>query len=155
MIAAILFAATSSQAQDSESTMPIKFSIAGNIGLPTNSGYSVSYGADIQADFGIGSTAAVTGSLGYQNFSYKGGGGSYYVIPLLAGAKFNLGSDKMYGHAQLGYAFGKGSSGGFAYAPSIGYYLSPNFDASLKYSGYSFKGGGTLGNIGVRLAYNF
>jgi hypothetical protein len=154
IIAVILFAATSLQAQEKESSKPMKFSIGANVGIPTNSGYSVSYGADLQGDFGIANSAAITASAGYQNFSFKGGG-NYYMIPLLAGAKFNLGSDKMYGHAQLGYAFGQGGGGGFAYAPSIGYYFSPNFDASLKYSGYSFKGGGTLGNVGVRLGYSF
>lgn len=155
MIAVVLFAATSSQAQ--ESSTPMKFSIAANVGVPTTTGYSVSIGADLQADFGIANNTSVTGSVGYQNFKLKSeyGGGNFYMIPLLAGVKSFLGSDKLYGHAQLGYAFGQGGGGGFAYAPSIGYYLSPNIDASLKYSGYSFKGGGTLGNIGVRLAYNF
>ena len=64
-----------------------------------------------------------------------------------------MGSDKLYGHAQLGYGFGKGGGGGFAYAPSVGYYLSPNLDASLKY--LAFSNNGTLGTFGVRLAYNF
>ena len=157
MIAVVLFAATSSQAQTKESSSsPMKFSIGATIGMPTNSAYSLSFGADLQADFGVGSSTTMTGSVGYQNFKIKSsyGGGNFYMIPLLAGVKFNLGSDKFYGHAQIGYGFAQGGSGGFAYAPSIGYYFSPNFDVSLKYSGYSVHGG-TIGSVGARFAYSF
>ena len=158
MVAVVLFAVTSSQAQTSEShSSPIKFSVAANIGAPisTPSIFSISYGADIQADFGIGGAASITGSVGYQNFKAKSswGGGNGYYIPLLVGTKFSLGNDKFYGHAQLGYAFAQGGGGGFTYAPSIGYNFSPNFDASLKY--LAFSNGGTVGTLGVRLAYSF
>ena len=131
-------------------------SLAVNAGVPTQDGYSISFGADLQAAFSVAPTSAITGSVGYQNFSIKDdfGGGSGYFIPLLAGAKFNLGSEKVYGHAQLGYGFGKGGGGAFAYAPSVGYNFSPNFDASVKYLAFS-DNGFTLGTIGVRLAYNF
>jgi|SRR5690606_37521324 len=133
-----------------------KVSLAINAGIPTEEFYSISFGADVQADFPVAEGTSITGSVGYQNFSIKEdwGGGSTYVIPLLAGAKFNLGSPQLYGHAQLGYGFGKGGGGSFSYAPSIGYRFSENLDASVKYLAFS-EDGSTLGTIGVRLAYNF
>lgn len=62
----------------------------------------------------------------------------------------------MYGHAQLGYAVSTQSGGGgaFAYAPSIGYYVSPNLDLALKYLASS-KNGATDGSVNLRVAYNF
>ncbi len=130
-------------------------SIAGNIGLPTSSGYSLAAGGDIQGDFGVAQGLKITLSGGYENYSIKSsyGGGSGYFIPVLAGVKFPF-SDKFYGHAQLGYGFGKGGGGAFSYAPSIGYYLSQNFDIGLKYLAFS-KSGATLGSLNLRLAYNF
>ena len=147
-IAVIVFSAAGAQAQKSTTV-----SIGVNAGIPS-SGFSVAYGVDLQADFAVASTTKITASAGYENYKVKGVSVNTYYIPVLGGVKFNLGSEKLYGHAQLGYGFAKGGSGAFAYAPSIGYYFSPNFDASLKYLAFS-KNGGTLGDIGVRLAYNF
>jgi hypothetical protein len=155
-LAIIAFAATSVKAQDSK---PTTLSVGVNIGIPTSpsSFYSLAYGADLQADFAVAPTTKITASAGYQNFSVKSsiGSGNTGMIPLLGGVKFNLG-EKAYGHAQLGYGFGteKGSSGAFAYAPSIGYYFSPNFDASIKYLAFS-KNSSTLSSINLRVAYNF
>ena len=158
----VAFTAFSAKAQDSKSTT---LSIGLNAGIPTSSPsvYSIGFGADLQADFAVAPTTKITASAGYENYTVKskyqteGVKKSYGMIPLLAGAKFFFGEEaKLYGHAQLGYGFGteKGSGGSFAYAPSIGYYFSPNFDASLKYLAFS-KNSNTLGLIGVRLAYNF
>lgn len=131
-------------------------SIAANIGLPTTTGYSFAYGADLQADFAVASTTKITASAGYEGYSWKGGGGSTGLVPLLAGAKFFFGEGgKTYGHAQLGYSFfTKGGGGAFTYAPSVGYYVSSNFDLALKYLAAS-KNGTTLGSINLRAAYNF
>lgn len=159
--AVVCFAAMGAQAQDAKSTT---LSLGVNAGVPTNKGMSVAYGADLQADFAVAPTLKITGSVGYENYKMKDitilgttikGGNSGY-IPLLAGAKFGLGSDQLYGHAQLGYSVStaKGGGGAFAYAPSIGYYFSPNFDASVKYLAMS-KNGATNGSVNLRLAYNF
>lgn len=148
-IAVIFISVATTQAQ--KKTM---VSIAANAGIPTTTGWSFAVGGDLQADFAATEGLKITVSGGYESFTLKKsfGGGSFGLIPLLAGAKFNLGSEKLYGHAQLGYsvATAKGGSGSFTYAPSIGYYFSPNFDASLKYMGFDH-----LGDIAVRLAYNF
>ena len=150
-IAVVSFTAVGAQAQDVKSTT---VSIAANVGAPTSSGYSFAYGADLQADFGVAATTKITASAGYEGYSWKGGGGSTGIIPLLAGAKFGIG-EKLYGHAQLGYSFfTKGGSGAFAYAPSLGYYVSPNFDIALKYLAAS-KNSYTLGSLNLRFAYNF
>ncbi len=133
------------------------FGIAVNGGVPTNNFYTIVFGADLQADIAASEGLKITASAGYENYSVKTkfGGGHYSFIPVLAGAKFNL-STNLYGHAQLGYAFSTTSGGGgsFAYAPSIGYVFSPNLDLSVKYLGLS-RGGGTLGAVLARLAYNF
>ena len=154
-MAVIAFSTATTQAQDDAmADKKVTVSIAGNVGLPTTSGYSFAVGGDLQADFAATQGLKITVSGGYENYSFKGGGGSGSFVPLLAGAKFNLGSEKLYGHAQLGYGFAEGGGGAFGYAPSIGYYLSSNFDASLKYLAFS-KNGFTLGSINLRLAYNF
>lgn len=133
-----------------------KISIAANIGAPTTTGLSLALGADVQADFGVAEALAITASAGYENYSRKGGHGNFGFIPLLAGAKFNFGESKAYGHAQIGYGVStaKGGSGAFGYAPSIGYNFSPNFDGSLKYLAFS-KNSHTTGSVNLRLAYNF
>jgi hypothetical protein len=150
VLAIVAFTTIGVNAQD---VKPTTLSIGVNVGIPS-SGYSIAYGADLQADFAVAATTKITGSVGYENYKYKSFDLNTYFIPLLVGAKFNLGSDKVYGHAQLGYGFAKGGNGAFAYAPSIGYYFSPNLDASIKYLAFS-KNGGTLGDLGLRIAYNF
>ena len=151
VFAVVAFSTIGVKAQDAKST---RVSIAANIGIPTSSGISFAYGVDIQADFGVAATTKITASVGYEGYSWKGGGGSIGIVPLLAGAKFGMG-EKMYGHAQLGYAlYSKGGGGAFAYAPSLGYYVSPNFDIALKYLASS-KNNYTLGSLNLRFAYNF
>lgn len=158
MVAVVAFTTLSAQAQDSKST---SLSVGVNVGLPTSSPsvYSLAFGADLQADFSVAPTTKITASAGYENYSVKSkyGGGSTGIIPLLAGAKFFFGEgSKAYGHAQIGYSFSTESGGGgaFAYAPSVGYYVSPNFDLALKYLAAS-KNGATNGSINLRAAYNF
>jgi hypothetical protein len=151
-MAIVVFSIIGVQAQNA--SKPVTVSIGVNAGVPTSTGYSVALGADLQADFEVAPTTKITGSIGYEDYSIKSsyGGGNGYFIPLLGGVKFNLG-EKAYAHGQLGYGFGKGGSGAFAYAPSIGYYFSPNIDASVKYLAFS-KNSSTLGSINLRLAYN-
>ncbi len=154
-MAVIAISTATVQAQDEMASKKVVVSIAGNVGIPTSTGYSFAVGGDLQADFAATEGLKITVSGGYENYSVKSsyGGGNGYFIPLLAGAKFPF-SDKFYGHAQLGYGFAQGGGGAFGYAPSIGYYLSPNFDASVKYLAFS-KNGFTLGSVNLRLAYNF
>lgn len=160
LFAAAAFSTIGVKAQDTKAT---SFSIAANIGIPTTTGLSIAYGADIQGDFAVASTTKITGSVGYEGYKIKdipSGSGiksTFGIIPILAGVKFFFGeTGKMYGHAQLGYAVSTQSGGGgaFAYAPSIGYYVSPNLDLALKYLASS-KNGVTDGSVNLRVAYNF
>jgi len=157
LLAIIVFAAANANAQIDYKTTTLSLGI--NVGVPTSPSdfYSIAYGADLQADFAVAPTTKITASVGYENYSVKStiGTGHTGMVPLLAGAKFNIGQ-KAYGHAQIGYGFetDKGAGGAFAYAPSIGYYFSPNFDASVKYLAFS-KDGSTLSSVNLRVAYNF
>ena len=159
VFAIVAFSTIGAKAQDRDDANPTNLSIAVNVGIPTSSPsvYSLAWGADVQAGFAVASTTQITASAGYEDFSIKSkyGSGSDGFIPLLGGVKFNFG-EKAYGHAQLGYGIStqSGGSGAFAYAPSIGYYFSPNFDGSIKYLAFS-KNSVTIGTIGIRLAYNF
>lgn len=151
-MAVVAFSVANVQAQDGAKSTTLSLGV--NVGIPTTSGYSVAYGADLQADFAVAPTTKITASAGYENYKLKNLDINTYIIPVLAGAKFNLGSDKLYGHAQLGAGFGKNSYTAFAYAPSIGYYFSPNLDGSIKYLAFS-KNSTTIGSVNLRLAYNF
>jgi hypothetical protein len=151
-MAVVAFSVANVQAQDAAKSTTLSLGV--NVGIPTTTGYSIAYGADLQADFAVAPTTKITASAGYENLKVKGIDANTYFIPVLGGAKFNLGSDKLYGHAQLGYGFAKGGSGAFAYAPSLGYYFSPNLDASVKYLAFS-KNSFTTGSVNLRLAYSF
>lgn len=86
---------------------------------------------------------------------------SLTVIPIMAGIRYNF-TPMFYGSAQLGAGIftkdkdiaNSKSSSTFAYAPGIGYKFTDNFDAELKYQGYS-KNSITNSSIGLRLAYTF
>jgi hypothetical protein len=155
MFAVIAISTISAKAQKNMAVRKTVVSIAGNIGLPTSTGYSFAAGGDIQADFGVAESFKITLSGGYEDYSVKSayGGGSGYFIPVLGGVKFPF-ADKFYAHAQLGYGFAKGGGGAFSYAPSLGYNVSENFDLSLKYLAFS-RSGATFGSINLRLAYDF
>lgn len=118
----------------------------------------------MQADFPVTSAIRITGSIGYENlatqskYSDLGFDKSTGIIPVLLGGKILIGEQhKIYGHAQIGYGFAtqKGADGAFAYAPSLGYYFSPNWDVSVKYLAFKTKGTTAIGILGVRLAYSF
>ena len=118
--------------------------------------YSFGIGASGQAKFGIGGNSALTLYAGYISYSLKSvyGSGSQGYIPLLGGIEAGL-SPKVFASAQLGVTtFTKGRGSAFTYSPGIGFRLSKNFSALLKYTAQS-KGGATSGAVGTRLAYIF
>jgi hypothetical protein len=158
-VTAIVIASASVNAQEKQmkSNGP-KISIAGNIGTGTKSGYTTSYGADLQADFPVTTGLDITASAGYQNFHFKSGNVNFdqSYIPVLAGAKVPFGKG-FYGHGQLGYAFltnkiaGRNQNNGdFSFAPSLGYGFGKNFDVSVKYLSVD-----VINAVLLRLAYNF
>src|SRR4029077_5257235 len=98
-------------------------------------GYKFGIGGSAQADFKIGSDAALTLYAGYINHSNSSTTPKFHfsVIPVLGGVKYWF-SPKVYGSAQLGAAFNSAkvsnssssstTSTGFAYSPGIGFNLS-------------------------------
>lgn len=117
---------------------------------------SFGIGASAQAEFKPSNSYGLTLGAGYINYTYKAnaGGGSGGFIPLLAGVKYGF-SPKVYGHAQLGASFpARGGTTNFTYSPGIGFQLSKEIDALIKYTGMS-AANYTYGSLGLRLAYNF
>lgn len=129
-------------------------------GLPVGENgkpYSSVLGGSLQYEIKPAHDMGITFSGGYLNYNIKKeyGSGNVGFVPLLAGVKYYF-TPSAFFHAQLGAAIGTASGQGtsFAYSPGIGYKFSPKVDAELKYQGISNKGG-SLDNVGVRLAYNF
>ncbi|MFT3980370.1 MAG: outer membrane beta-barrel protein [Ferruginibacter sp.] len=154
-IAALAVASFSVKAQDSK---PLSFSVGAEAHLPLGNLadiYSVGFGGSVQADYALDQQLAVTLNAGYLNFSGKDGWGNTGMIPVLGGIKYTF-QGNVYASAQLGASFGteKNSGTSFTYAPGIGYKFSPNFDALLKYTGWSNDGSSTSA-IGLRVAYTF
>ena len=147
------------QAQD---TSPLKFSLGLEAALPLGDFADVSsfgIGGSLQADYSVAEKLALTLNAGYISFSGKTVEGVKYdasgFIPVLGGFKYDL-TPQLYGAAQLGVTFSdqKNSGSVFTYAPGLGYKLSGNFDALLKYTGYS-RNSSTIGTVGLRIAYTF
>jgi hypothetical protein len=141
-----------------------RFSLGLEAGLPIGqnaSYYSSILGGSLQYEIQPSSDMGITFNAGYLNWALKSayktpnGPNSAGFIPLLAGVKYYM-SPSAFLHAQFGAAVGtaKGQGTSFAYTPGIGFKLSPNLDAEIKYMGIS-NSGGTLSDIGARLAYNF
>lgn len=137
---------------------PIKFSAGAEVHLPVGDWsdfYSVGYGASLQGDYSLDEQLALTLNAGYLNFSGKNNVDNWGVIPVMGGIKYTF-QGNVFASAQLGASFGteSGSGTAFTYAPGIGYKFSPNFDALIKYTGWS-KNSNTNGSVGLRLAYTF
>ncbi|MEO6454752.1 MAG: outer membrane beta-barrel protein [Ginsengibacter sp.] len=157
IIAVIMITATSLQAQSKKPT----FSIGVDAGIPIGKAgdvYSFIIGGSLQGEYKVASELGLTLSAGYQSWQVKKnfGGGSNGLVPVLAGIKYYF-TPMVYGSGQLGISLSTESGGGssFTYAPGIGFLISKNVDVLAKYTGLSVKGGGSLNEVGVRLAYNF
>ncbi len=158
--AALLALAFTANAQDKKgSDKSLKFGVGVTAGLPIGdlktAGGSFAIGGDVQAEYAAAETVGITLSAGYLNVSFKNGGGSTGLIPVLVGGKFTFG-EKFYGHAQVGMSFSTQSGGGsaFTYAPGFGYQVSENFDLGVKYQAWT-KNSFTSSIIGLRAAYSF
>lgn len=151
---ALFFTSTHVNAQSAP-----KFGIGLNVGIPTTTGYSFAIGGDLRYQFDIDKQLSVPITAGYTNFSLKDtyGGGSFGFIPVKAGLKyfFNDSGAGAYGLAEAGAGFSTTSGGGtaFVYSPAVGYAWSNGLDLGLKYEGYSNNG--SIGYVGLRLAYGF
>lgn len=141
-------------------TTPGTFSLGLEAGIPVGENgipYSSVIGASLQYEIKPSPDLGITFNGGYLNYKFKSsyGGGSVGFVPLLAGFKYYF-SSKAFFHGQLGAAIGiaTGQGTSFAYAPGLGYKFSPRIDGEIKYMVISNKGG-SLDNVGLRIAYNF
>ncbi len=139
---------------------PTRLSLGFDVGLPVgqySDPYSVVVGGSLQVETMPASDLGLTLSVGYNNWSVKKtyNGGSVGFIPILGGVKYYFGGGGFL-HPQIGAAVGASREQGtsFAYSPGIGYQFSRNVDATLKYTGFSNKGG-SLNNVGIRLGFTF
>lgn len=154
---AIVAIAFSANAQDKkEAVKPLTFSVGALVGIPVSpSGAKGTYfGGDVQGEYAVSPELGVTLAAGYLNRSYKGN--SSGAVPVLAGVRYYFSDHKVYGAAAAGLTFSTTSGGGsmFTYAPSVGYYITPQIDASVRYQGSS-KNGYNSGLVALRVAYNF
>ena len=164
-IAVILFASAICVAQKDNK---FKFSVGAELAL-TSGNFSNTH------SFGIGGTGQIEiplqdklqgvayGGIIFYNGKSNGSGTKYKgttIIPLRIGIKYFL-TGSVYGGLQAGLGFIGGfepyKGTAFSYSPQIGYEFKTNsgksVDATFKYDAYSI--GGTLGSIGLRVAYIF
>ncbi len=138
-----------------------KVSIGLEAGIPVGenaSFYSSVLGGSLQYEYMPSEDVGITVSGGYLNYALKSsfGGGSVGFVPLMAGFKYYFTPSGVFFHGQFGAAIGtsEGQGTSFAYSPGIGISIIPQLDAEVKYLGIS-NSGGSIGNVGLRLAYNF
>ena len=144
-----------------------KFSVGPELGFAAGSfsnTHSVGTGATLQAEYHMFDKMSLTGTVGVLFYAGKSQGNNLKnnaqtIIPLRGGIKYFVAGGAYIG-AQAGVAF-LGSYDkyvSFAYSPLLGYEFDTksgkSLDATLKYDAYS-GGNGTIGAIGVRLAYFF
>lgn len=164
-VAVILFASAACLAQKDNK---FKFSVGAELAL-TSGGFSNTH------SFGVGGTGQIEiplqdklqgvayGGIMFYNGKSNGSGSKYKgatIIPLRVGLKYFL-TGSVYGGLQAGLGFISGfspySGTAFSYSPQIGYEFQTNsgksIDATFKYDAYSKSG--TLGSLGLRLAYIF
>lgn len=158
--AAIILTVASVKAQNKmSSSSNSSFSLGVELSLPVGifgDVYSFGIGASGQGNFAVAENTALTLYAGYISYSLKSiyGSGSQGYVPVLGGVELNF-SPTVFGSAQLGLTFyTKGGGSAFTYSPGIGFRLSRNFTALLKYVGQS-KAGATSSAVGVRAAYIF
>jgi hypothetical protein len=150
-----------------------KFSIGLEGGLPVGDFHNYSnyiIGGSLKYEYPVADNLFITGSAGYSSvhfksfdvsysdpdfsFQYHSDGGSSGIIPVKVGAKYYF-DGHFFGEAQVGAAFGtsSGSSTAFAYSPGVGYSFDGGFEAGVRYEAWSKNG--TIGQLGLRLAYRF
>lgn len=182
---AVITAAISANAQaktsSSKMDQKLRFSLGAELAAPLGDFKkisSVGFGGTLQMDYLVDPALALTLNSGYINFNGKNVSTSFTAgnppvtttittkypgfgfIPVLGGIKYNF-TPQFYGSAQLGVSFSTAKNGGsnFTYAPGVGYKFTDNFDALLKYTGYSVKSGlggsNSLNTLGLRIAYTF
>lgn len=148
-----LFFTTNVNAQ-SEDSKATRLGIGLSAGVPTTKGYDVALGADLRLQKDFSSNISGLLSAGYNRFITDAGDASF--IPVKAGAKIFF-AESAYFSGEIGAGIGtnEGSKTAFLWAPGIGYGWDNGLDLGLRYEGAEFKGGASLGQIALRVAYGF
>ncbi|GMV78353.1 MAG: hypothetical protein AMXMBFR79_14840 [Chitinophagaceae bacterium] len=136
------------------SSQKFSFGVGPVLAMPTSTGYSFGYGAEVQATYHASENFDAFAQLGFNNFSIKSsfGGGSQGLIPVLVGGRYVSGAFSA--GAGIGFgSFTKGGGSGFMYSPQVGYSFD-KMQLILTYSGVSVTGG-SFGFIGLKGFYNF
>ena len=140
-----------------------KFSIGAETGLPVgqaSDGYSVVLGGSLKYELPVSGRAFFTLSAGYNAFLLKDEFKGYDIpstagfIPLKAGIKY-YSDGGFFLEAQAGIVWSTESGGGhaFAWSPGIGYTFKNGMEIGARYEGWTNDG--TVGQMGLRLAYRF
>ena len=128
-----------------------------SLGVPTTEGFNFAVGGDVRLQKDFYSNVSGILSLGYTNFSVDGeDSGSLGLIPLKAGIKiFPL--ERFYISGELGAGFGtdSGQKTAFVWSPGIGLGFNNGLDLGLRYEEFDWSGGGSLGQVALRIAYGF
>lgn len=132
-------------------------------GVKLSDAANLAYGFDLQGEFSVEPSFAITLSVGYLDWVWKSSvkaafdqaGIKMSMIPVLAGAKYYF-TDKLYGSAQIGKSFFTMKDGGsaFSFAPGIGLKVSEKFDLLFKYQASS-QNDAHLNFLGVRAGLTF
>ena len=155
--------------QDQKAKKSIRFSIGGDIGVPTGflADYSsLAVGGSLQAEYPLTKQLALSVNAGYLDFVAKRGGKSLPFIPVLGGLRYDV-TPLIYISGQAGVSFyggrdkndGNGGGSGekyLTYVPGLGLHASKRFDLLLKYEAvYIGSSSRSYSFAGARIAYNF
>jgi len=152
---------STAHAQDNIPRKKTIFSLGVEAGLPEGSqgiggDYYLAIGASLQVEHVISPDFGLTLKAGYLLYVGKlFAADNEDMVPFLAGFKYRF-TPKVYGSGQVGISLSTvgGRGNAFTYAPGIGFLLSPHADILARYEAAS-KNGRRIGNLGIRMAYNF
>ncbi|HEY8782995.1 MAG TPA: hypothetical protein VIM16_15320 [Mucilaginibacter sp.] len=141
----------------------VKFSIGAEGGLPIGDAsdvYSAVIGGSLKCEIPISPTAFVTINGGYNAFLIKsefkdaGSPSSTSFIPVKAGIKYySAGGFFLEGQAGVVFIAESGGGNSFAWSAGFGYTFGGGIETGVRYEAWS--NGGTIGQMGLRLAYRF
>lgn len=157
LLSAFCIISVFAKAQD-ERNEGFKIGVGASLAIPaSNLQYSaVGGGFDVLALYGISNKIFLSADAGFTTLSGKSFFPSTAIIPIRIGVRY-LPVNKLYLAAKAGlgiYTIIKESSNYFAYSLGAGYMLSPKFDLSASYDGYS-KQNISFGYAAIRLGYTF
>lgn len=158
-----LFAVTAFSGFGQSSTGSGKFSIGAEGTLATGDAselFSYGIGGSLKYDHPLSKNVFVTLSAGYESLQVKsefkksGVKSSFGFIPIKAGIKAYV-ADGFFFEGQAGTVFSTAEGGNnlFVYSPGLGYSFNGGLEVGARYEAWS--NGGTMGQVGMRIAYRF